>query len=370
MTRAPDHRPIAPGRAYSEGVAQGRWQDDQAQREVLLHFDRIHSDLTIRKGQGLWRSLQRHFSRDEPLQGLYLWGGVGRGKTFLVDLFFEHLPIERKRRVHFHRFMGEVHGRLKVLTGRSDPLVEVAEDIASQCSLLCLDEFFVSDIGDAMILGRLLLKLFERGVVLVTTSNTVPDQLYKDGLQRVRFLPAIDLIKQHCVVHYMQSSNDYRLRTLTQAPVYHWPLNGQADMALEQFYEDLTQDTVREGEPLHINGRPIAAIDYSEGVAWFEFTALCEGPRAVADYIEIALDFHTVLIAHVPQFDSNSDNAARRFINLVDEFYDRSVNLILSAEVAITELYHGDKLRAEFGRTESRLIEMQSEDYLARAHRP
>lgn len=370
MTRPADQRAIAPSKAYNEGVSRGRWQDDPAQRQLLQQFDRIHAELSRQQGAGLWRRLQRRLSSDDPIRGLYVWGGVGRGKTFLVDLFFEHLPIQRKRRVHFHRFMGEVHARLKTLAGRSDPLAEVAEDIASQCSLLCLDEFFVSDIGDAMILGRLLFKLFERNVVLVTTSNTMPDQLYKDGLQRTRFLPAIDQIKQHCIVHHMQSNEDYRLRTLTQAPVYHWPLNGQAEIALEQFYEKLTQDTVREGEPLHINGRPIAAIDYSEGVAWFHFNALCEGPRAVADYIEIARDFHTVLVANVPQFDTTRDNAAKRFIHLVDEFYDRSVNLILSAEVPMTELYRGDKLAAEFGRTESRLIEMQSQDYLARAHRP
>ncbi|MBD8526842.1 AFG1 family ATPase [Pseudoxanthomonas sp. CAU 1598] len=361
---------MAPSKAYNEGVANGRWQDDPAQRQVLLHFDRIHTELSVQQGGGLWRSLQRRLTPNDPVNGLYLWGGVGRGKTFLVDLFFEHLPIERKRRVHFHRFMGDVHARLLTLAGRSDPLADVADDIAGECALLCLDEFFVSDIGDAMILGRLLFKLFERRVVLVTTSNTMPDQLYKDGLQRTRFLPAIDQIKQHCVVHYMESSQDYRLRTLTQAPVYHWPLNGQAEIALEQFYEKLTQDTVREGEPLHINGRPIPAIDYSEGVAWFDFHALCDGPRAVADYIEIARDFHTVLLAHVPQFDATRDNAAKRFIHLVDEFYDRSVNLIVSAEVALTDLYRGEKLSAEFSRTESRLIEMQSEDYLARAHRP
>ncbi|MCB1552570.1 MAG: AFG1 family ATPase [Xanthomonadales bacterium] len=369
MTRAPDPRAMLPSKAYAEGVAKGRWSDDAAQRSALVEFDRIHDALRQQR-PGLLNSLLGKLRSDESPRGLYLWGGVGRGKTFLVDLFFEHLPIESKRRVHFHRFMGEVHARLKTLGERSDPLIDVANDIAMQCRVLCLDEFFVSDIGDAMILARLLDRLFSQGVVLVTTSNTQPSELYKDGLQRARFMPAITLLQDHCAVQQMVSQNDYRLRMLTRAPVYYSPLNGSAELAIEQFYEDLTQDTLHEGEPLHINGRAIPAVDYSEGVAWFNFADLCDGPRAVADYIEIARDFHTVLVAHVPQFDATRDNAAKRFIHLVDEFYDRSVNLILSAEVPILELYAGDKLAAEFERTQSRLIEMQSAEYLARAHKP
>lgn len=368
MSRDPDTRDIPPGQAYAEGVGSGRWSEDPAQLAALREFDRIHHALHRAPVPGLLDRLLKR--RPAAPQGLYLWGGVGRGKTFLVDLFFEHLPGSAKRRVHFHRFMGEVHERLRALGEIADPLVRVADDLAAQCRVLCLDEFFVSDIGDAMILARLLECLFERGVVLVTTSNTVPDNLYRDGLQRARFLPAIGLLKRHCVVHHMVSDNDYRLRTLTQAPVYHHPLGAAADAALESFYEKLTCDTLREGEPLCINGRPIAAIDYSEGVAWMGFAALCEGPRSVADYIEIARDFHTVLLAGVPQFDASSDNAAKRFIHLVDEFYDRNVNLILSAAAPVTALYRGERLAAEFQRTESRLIEMQSEAYLAREHRP
>jgi cell division protein ZapE len=368
VSRDPDTRDIPPGQAYAEGVASGRWSADPAQVAALREFDRLFHALHAPAPGGL---LDRLLGRRPPApQGLYLWGGVGRGKTFLVDLFYEHLPGSAKRRVHFHRFMGEVHARLRELGEIADPLLRVADDLAARCRVLCLDEFFVSDIGDAMILGRLLEALFARGVVLVTTSNTVPDKLYRDGLQRARFLPAIALLTRHCVVHHMDSRNDYRLRTLTQAPVYHHPLGPAADAALQAFYEKLTCDTLREGEPLCINGRPIAAIDYSEGVAWMSFAALCEGPRSVADYIEIARDFHTVLLAGVPQFDAASDNAARRFIHLVDEFYDRNVNLILSAAVPVTELYRGERLAAEFQRTESRLIEMQSEAYLAREHRP
>ncbi|MGQ0800599.1 MAG: cell division protein ZapE [Pseudomarimonas sp.] len=368
MIRAADTRPIAPGTAYAEGVSSGRWDNDPAQRAVLVEFDRIFAALQQPVERGLLDRLRGR--RAQPVRGLYCWGGVGRGKTFLVDLFFEHLPIAQKRRVHFHRFMGEVHARLRDLGQRADPLQDVAEGYAGEFRVLCLDEFFVSDIGDAMIVGRLLEALFARGVCLITTSNTVPSNLYRDGLQRARFLPAIALIERHCVVHQMASQTDYRLRTLTQAPVYHHPLNEAAERALEDFYERLTADTFRDGLPLLINERLIPAIDFCEGVAWFEFTALCEGPRSVADYIEIARDFHTVLLARVPQFGLNDENAARRFVNLVDEFYDRNVNLILSVAVPLTDLYVGDKLSHEFQRTQSRLIEMQSEAYLAREHRP
>jgi cell division protein ZapE len=365
-----DAQPMRPGAAYAAGVAAGRWQRDPAQEAALVELDRIHDALLDRAGDGLFARIARQFRRDETPRGLYLWGGVGRGKTFLVDLFYEHLPLAQKRRVHFHRFMGEVHAHIRALGQRSDPLAEIAAGYAAQLRLLCLDEFFVSDIGDAMILARLLEQLFQRGVVLVTTSNTEPANLYRDGLQRARFLPAIALLQRHCMVLHLQSPNDYRLRSLTQAPTYHHPLGADADAALEACYERLTADTVRDGEPLRINDRTIDTVDSSEGVAWFEFAALCEGPRAVADYIEIARDFHTVLLANVPQFDRLREDPALRFVHLVDEFYDRNVNLILSAAAPSAELYRGERHAFAFERTASRLIEMQSEAYLAREHRP
>jgi cell division protein ZapE len=359
-----------PGAIYAAGVDSGRWQRDPAQEAALVELDRIHAALVGRVDDGLFARIARQFRRDDVPRGLYLWGGVGRGKTFLVDLFYEHLPLAQKRRVHFHRFMGEVHARIRDLGERSDPLSEVAAGYAASLRVLCLDEFFVSDIGDAMILGRLLEQLFARGVVLVTTSNTEPANLYRDGLQRARFLPAIALLQRHCVVQHLQSPHDYRLRTLTQAPTYHHPLGAAAESAIEACYERLTLDTVRDGEPLLINERRIDTVDSAEGVAWFEFAALCEGPRAVADYIEIARDFHTVVLANVPRFDRGNEDAALRFVHLVDEFYDRNVNLILSAAVAPDALYAGDRHAFAFERTTSRLIEMQSEAYLAREHRP
>ena len=361
---------MRPGAAYDQGLAAGRWTPDPAQRAALQQLDRIHDALLARAHAGTFARLAQRIKPPPPVRGLYLWGGVGRGKTFLVDLFFEHLALPEKRRVHFHRFMGEMHARIRALGEHSDPLVAIAADYAREFRVLCLDEFFVSDIGDAMLLARLLDQLFARGVTLVTTSNTPPQNLYRDGLQRASFLPAIALIEQHCVVFEIDSTQDYRLRALTHAPVYHQPLGDAADTALRAIYERLTCDTVHEPGALVINERSIPVVDQAEGVVWFEFAALCEGPRAVADYIEIARHFHTVLLAHVPLFDRMNEDAAQRFVLLVDELYDRNVNLILSATDTPTQLYRGHRLTHEFQRTESRLIEMQSEDYLAREHRP
>ena len=360
--------PAGPIRAYLEGAAAGRWLKDAAQLAALRELERIHAALLQPPKAGLLDRLRGR--RPPPPRGLYLWGGVGRGKTFVVDLFYEQLPIAAKRRVHFHRFMTEVHERLRDLPGREDPLAEVAEGLADEIRLLCLDEFFVVDIGDAMILGRLLQHLIARGVCLVTTSNTVPDNLYRDGLQRERFLPAIALLNAHCVVHEMASATDYRLRKLRQGRTWLVPDDDGAEAELHALFERLTVEAEPGGAHCEINGRMIPCRRQAEGVIWFDFEALCEGPRAVADYIELARDFHTVLLSGLPQMDVNRDNAARRFVHLVDEFYDRAVNLVVAAAVPITEIYAGERLRHEYERTSSRLIEMQSEDYLGREHRP
>lgn len=360
---------LLPSEAYAAGVAEGRWQADPAQAEALAALDRIQRALTHTPAGGLLAGLRARFSAPAPVQGLYLWGGVGRGKTFLTDLLFEHVALRRKRRWHFHRFMGEVHAHLAALPDRADPLAEVADRLAEETRLLVLDEFFVSDIGDAMILGRLLERLFARGTTLVTTSNTVPANLYRDGLQRARFLPAIALLERHCQVLKLDSPTDYRLRQLTQAPVYRQPLDAAAEAALAETWGRLAADAPVERGPLEILGRPLPVRALAEGLAWFDFEGLCGGPRAVADYIEIARDFHTVLISGVPAFDGGNDDPARRFVHLVDEFYDRNVNLVLSAAAPPTALYQGHRLQHEFERTASRLIEMQSAQYLAREHR-
>ncbi len=305
------------------------------------------------------------------VKGLYLWGGVGRGKTFLTELLFDHIPITDKRRLHFHRFMAEVQARLHNLREQRDPLRIVARDIAVDARLLVLDECAVSDIGDAMILGHLLTLLFARGVTLVTTSNIAPGELYKDGLQRGQFLPAIAQIQSHCEVLQLDSPHDYRLRHLAQAATY-CVVDGTADSAsrLSASFERLARGRPRLASPLQVNDRPIATRAMADGIAWFDFDALCDGPRAVADYIEIARELHTVLVSDVPLFDPGNEDAAKRFILLVDELYDRHVNLLLSAAAKPDALYRGRLHRTEFERTQSRLIEMQSADYLALEHRP
>ncbi len=358
----------APSILYARGVAQRRWDDDPAQREMLIVLDRMRAELIAANAGGWWKSIQSRMA-PAPVRGLYLWGAVGRGKTFLADLFFQSLPFERKLRLHFHRFMGRVHAGLTAAQGRSDPLRYVAADFAAQARVLCLDEFFVTDIGDAMILAGLLRHLFARGTTLVTTSNIAPENLYRGGLQRVKFLPAIALLERYCEVHELLSPQDYRLRSLTRSGVYFTPLGDASERALSACFERMAPGTRRSEPSIRVNGRDIAVKRRADGVIWFDFDALCEGPRAVADYIELAQSFNTVLISGVPQFSPQTDDAARRFVDLVDEFYDRGVNLVLSAATMATELYEGERLRAEFARAESRLIEMQSAEYLAAAHR-
>jgi len=357
---------LLPSALYAHGIDARQWQADAAQTAALAAFDRLHAELVARPARSLWQRLRGQ--RAPVPKGLYLWGSVGRGKTLLMDLFFEALPFAQKRRVHFHRFMQDIHAELRSLSGHSDPLVSVAERIATQTRVLCLDEFFVLDIGDAMILGNLLKALFERDVVLVTTSNTPPPNLYKDGLQRERFLPAIALIEKCCEVRELASPTDWRLRALRQAPVYHHPHDAAAMRAMLATFHRVAHSAERGDFTLMVNERPIPVLRESDGAIWFEFTAICEGPRGVADYIEIARSYHTLLISGVPEFTPQTEDAAQRFVELVDEAYDRGVKLVLSAAVPIVDLYDGRRLRAMFARTESRLIEMQSEDYLSREH--
>ena len=370
MSRAADTaaRGVTPGRRYRAGIAAAEWHADPAQLAVLPEFDRLYGELALPHAPSLWQRLRGE--RPPAPRGIYLWGRVGRGKTFLTELFCDVLPDARKRRVHFHRFMQEVQAHLRRLEGRSDPLDQVAADIAARLRVLVLDEFFVGDIGDAMILANLLRGLFERGVVLVTTSNAPPSGLYRDGLQRERFLPAIALIERHCEVIELVSDTDWRLRALKQAPVYYTPPGAAAERAMQAAFQRVARGTARRDFVFLLNDREVAVRAEADGAIWFDFEILCEGPRGIADYIELARAFHTLLVSNVPQFTPQTDDAARRFIELVDEAYDRGVNLVLSAAVPIVELYDGERLRAEFARTESRLIEMQSEDYLAREHRP
>ena len=362
---------MRPSEAWSAGVQAQRWQHDPAQQSALRPLDRIHAALASDHAAGFIERLRQRWSPPPPVRGLYLWGGVGRGKTFLIDLLFEAVPSPRKLRVHFHRFMADVHAELRAHAGEQDPLRTIARAFARDAQLFCLDEFFVQDIGDAMILGEFLKHLFDAGATLATTSNLPPHRLYENGLQRARFLPAIALIERHCEVLELVSATDHRLRALTSAGVYHTPLGATADAAMKTCFERLAATSTSARGTLDILGRPIPLRLCSEDVAWFDFSALCEGPRAVADYIELAKRFNSVLISDVPILGSNGvlEDASKRFIHLIDEFYDRHVNVIISAAAAPTALYRGDRHRHEFARTESRLIEMQSAEYLARGHK-
>ena len=359
----------APSARYAEGVARGDWSDDPAQYAALSELDRLHTALSApAKRKGLLDTLFGKPVVTSP-NGLYLWGGVGRGKTFLIDLFYAGLPIREKRRTHFHRFMREVHERLRAHAGQRDPLAAIAREWRAQLRVLVLDEFFVSDIGDAMLLGRLMARLFDEGTILVTSSNAAPSELYKDGLQRARFLPAIALLERHCNVVHLDSAHDYRLRALTRSPVYRAPLDGDSDAWLDSRWCELGGDDAHRDAGIDIDGRRIAVRARDKGMAWFDFAAVCEGPRGSADYIEIATEFHTVLLGGIPVFDALRDDAARRFVTLIDELYDRHVNLICCADAAPATLYRGERLAAAFERTASRLIEMQSAEYLALEHR-
>ena len=359
-----------PSRRYAEGVACGDWRHDPAQLPALQALDRIHQALAQPVPvRGLFARMLGKDTPEPAPQGLYLWGGVGRGKTFLIDLFYAGLPTGEKRRTHFHRFMREVHERLRTHAGERDPMVAIAREWRSALRVLVLDEFFVSDIGDAMLLARLLDRLFAEGVVLVTSSNAAPSDLYKDGLQRARFLPAIDALQRHCEVVELVSDTDYRLRALTRSPVYRAPLDGEADTWLRQRWNELGGDAAHMEAGIVIDGRRIPVRARGQGLCWFDFPALCEGPRGSNDYIEIAREFHTVLVGGIPRMDATRDDAARRFVHLIDELYDRHVNLVCTADAVPMDLYAGERLVGAFERTASRLTEMQSAEYLAQVHR-
>ncbi len=369
---------LSPLERYQRDIDVHGFARDSAQAAAIEHLQNLYDTLIAQyqpqQNQNWLTSITSFFKAGQKsnITGLYFWGGVGRGKTYLMDTFYEALPFEQKMRTHFHRFMRRVHKELKKLNEQSDPLVVVADKLAKEVKVLCFDEFFVSDITDAMILANLLDALFARGVVLVTTSNIEPSGLYKDGLQRERFLPAIDLLNEHTDVVNVDGGIDYRLRTLEQAQLYHTPVNEQAHEEISAFFLNLVPDheAIQEGIEIEVEGRSIPSIKEAEDVAWFDFLSVCDGPRSQVDYIELAREYHAVIVENVPCLGASNDDQARRFIYMVDEFYDRNVKLILSADKPIHELYGDGRLSFEFERTVSRIQEMQSKEYLARAHKP
>lgn len=362
-----------PQARYQRDLAGAAFQHDAAQERAVQRLEQLYQALIAQPSSSRrlwWRSLVAR--KPQPVTGIYMWGGVGRGKTYLMDAFYETLPFPEKMRTHFHRFMRRVHAELTELKGQKNPLEQVAERLAREARVVCFDEFFVADIADAMILGNLLRALFERGVTLVATSNVPPHALYENGLQRERFLPAIAWLQAHTDVVNVDGGVDYRLRSLVQAQLYYHPLGTCAEQALAGCFQQLVPDpqSVREQVPLSIEGREIIAFKEAEDVVWLDFPALCDGPRSQNDYIVLAKEYHAVLISNVPPLGSHNEDQARRFLYLVDEFYDRRVKLILSAAQPLTQIYGQGKLAFEFERVTSRLLEMQSQDYLAEAHRP
>ncbi len=371
-----------PRTAYRNALDLGLIAPDQKQFEVVGKLQDLHERLLAKpqsrvEPAGKGGFLSGLFGKpaaapeQQRLPGLYLWGGVGRGKTLLCDLFFDGLPFEEKRRIHFHRFMREVHEGLARIGNETSPLEILSQALAKDMRVLVLDEMHVNDIADAMLMSGLLHGLYSRGVTLVTTSNFQPDDLYRDGLQRARFLPAIELLKKNSDVVFLGGDLDYRLRALQNADIYYTPADALAENGMRAYFQEVVSagDSVGE-KKIVINSRDLVTVLWSESVLWATFDELCNTPRSTDDYIEIAEQFHTVMISHIPVMDNSTSDMARRFINMIDEFYDRGVKVVVSAADIPANLYTGDRLAFEFDRTQSRLTEMQSSEYLAQQHRP
>ena len=348
--------------AYEAELAAKGFTSDPAQLRAVEALERCAQEWSQYKSRRS-NALKKLINRPEIPKGVYMYGGVGRGKSFLMDCFFNAVPLKRKVRLHFHEFMREVHRELAHLQGTQNPLDALGANIAKRYKLICFDEFHVADVTDAMILHRLLVALFDNGVGFVTTSNFKPDELYPDGLHRDRILPAIALLNERMEVVNVDNGTDYRRRTLENAKLYHCPLGQDADAAMTQTFNQLAE--VRDEDPvLHIENREIHSLRRAGGVVWFDFRELCMGPRSQNDYLEIASQFHTVLLSNVPYMPVNMASPARRFTWLVDVLYDRRVKLIISAAVQPEDLYLEGPLAHEFPRTVSRLQEMQSKEYL------
>jgi cell division protein ZapE len=313
-------------------------------------------------------TFKRLLTPPKPPKGVYFWGGVGRGKSFLMDCFYDSVPYRRKKRIHFHAFMQQIHRDLEQYKGEADPVVKVAEQIAREVRLLCFDEFHVSDIADAMILSRLMEGLFAKGVILVMTSNYPPDLLYPNGLHRESFLPTIALLNKHLDVFEVEAGVDYRLRALEQVEIFHYPADAAAEKKMSEYFRMVAGEEGKKGGHVEILGRKVETLRRGHGVIWFDFRTLCGGPRSQNDYLEIARAYHTVLLSHIPKMSLHQASEARRFTWLVDVFYDHKVKLIATADCAPDALYTEGTQASEFARTVSRLTEMHSKEYLALPH--
>jgi len=347
---------------YQHALTERGFKSDAAQQRAVDRLQQAYDDWVEYKAQRS-SAFKRLINRPDVPRGVYMWGGVGRGKSFLMDSFYSVVPVVRKTRLHFHEFMRAVHRQLDELKGVEDPLVEVAKRIAKKYRLICFDEFHVNDVADAMIMYNLLSKLFEYGVSFVMTSNYDPDKLYPDGLHRDRMLPTIALLKDKLEVMNVDAGIDYRHRALEQVEAYYTPLNAASDHALREAYAKVA-DTADEDPRMRIEQREIRALRRAGGVIWFDFQTLCGGPRSQNDYLELASRFHTVILSGIPRMSAAMSSEARRFTWLIDVFYDHKVKLLMSAEVAPEQLYTQGSMSNEFHRTVSRIIEMQSREYM------
>jgi cell division protein ZapE len=357
---------LSPLAWYSRLGQRPAFAADPAQQEAVQRLEWLYFELLEFKAYRQ-RPFVKTFCRRPPPKGLYLHGGVGRGKSLLMDGFYANIPLRRKRRVHFHHFMQEVHGELAQLKDEQDPLIKIATGIARKVRLLCFDEFHVNDIADAMILRRLLEGLFSRGVVMVMTSNYAPDELFKNGLQRERFLPAIESIKNHLAVVDLGDGVDYRLKAFERYSVYHTPLSDEAENKLADAFTAVA-GAAQSATSLWLKERPVPVRQLADGAVWFDFKDICGGPRSQLDYLEIAREYHTVVVSGIPQMGEAQAGAARRFTLLVDVFYDHKVKLMVSAAVPPHLLYARGLRSDEFQRTVSRLLEMQTSEYLHLRH--
>ncbi len=346
---------------YQDYLKKGLIQSDAEQLKVLDRLQKVYDALNIEhKKRSGWCGF---LHKNSTIKGIYLWGGVGIGKTFMMDCFFYTLPFKQKMRMHFHMFMQRVHDELTKHQGEIDPLQRIASEIAKETIVICFDEFFVSDVADAMLLGRLFKALFSKGVCLVATSNIKPDDLYKNGLQRLQFLPAIALIKAHTETIHIISQVDYRLRHLKEAGVFYTPLGPVSDEKMQKAFDHLTSGYKVETSPIDINGRLIPIKKRAHDVIWFEFKEICSIPRSQHDYLVIADHYKTVFISDIPIIPENASDTICLFVSLVDVLYDAKVKLVISAAEPVPELYARGHMILEYARTNSRLIEMQSQDY-------
>lgn len=358
---------LSPLQRYEKAIASGEFSEDSQQKSAMQYLDTVYQQILVNRAKQ--RGLFSFLKKTQPPKGLYMWGGVGRGKTWMMDMFYEALPTDNKMRMHFHHFMKRVHQELNQLQGQANPLQKVANIIYNEADVICFDEFFVSNVSDAMILGDLFTMLFNKGITLIATSNIAPNGLYKNGIHRDRFLPAIAEVEKNTTVMNIDSGVDYRLRVLQQAELYMSPLTKENIHWLANRFTALSNNQHISQQPILVNNREVEIKARTESILYVDFRALCMQPRSAHDFIEIANNFSTVLIDDVPELNDILADPTRRLIYLVDEFYDRRVKLLIRAEQSILNLYQGEKLAFEIERTRSRLLEMQSEEYLKLEHR-